>query len=201
MSLNLHPPSMPANAASRSTSAANLHAVEESQAEGEVAEQYARFRTAFGRNEVPGIVKCFATNPSLLKSMMDLAEGFLFVDGQLTRKHKEMIATLVSSQNCCPYCADSHAHALLGQGGTEELRCALERNTLDSPSLTLKEQALMQFATKVNSESQAIARQDIESAMQAGWTEGQVAEAVHIAALFAAFNRMANAFGLPSAYR
>jgi alkylhydroperoxidase family enzyme len=31
-----------------------------------------------------------------------------------------------------------------------------------------------------------------------GWTELQVAEAVHIASLFATFNRVANAFGLQS---
>ena len=36
--------------------------------------------------------------------------------------------------------------------------------------------------------------------MLAGWSEAQVAEAVHIAALFAAFNRIANSFGLPSPY-
>jgi alkylhydroperoxidase family enzyme len=36
--------------------------------------------------------------------------------------------------------------------------------------------------------------------MQAGWAETQLAEAVHIAALFAAFNRIANAFGLASPY-
>ncbi len=188
-------------AALRSGGAANLHIVEESEARGEIADQFARFRAQFGRNEVPGIVKCFATEPPLLRSMMDLAEGFLFVDSHLTRRHKEMIATLISSQNRCPYCADSHGHALLGQGGSDDLLCALQACTLDSPSLTSEEQSLLRFATKVNADSQAITRTDIETTMKAGWTETQVAATVHVAALFAAFNRIANAFGLPSAYR
>jgi hypothetical protein len=34
--------------------------------------------------------------------------------------------------------------------------------------------------------------------MQAGWSERQIAEAVHIVALFAASNRVVNAFGVPS---
>jgi alkylhydroperoxidase family enzyme len=32
----------------------------------------------------------------------------------------------------------------------------------------------------------------------AGWNQQEIAEAVHITALFAYFNRVANAFGLPS---
>lgn len=192
---------VPHGATLRSGGAANLRVVEEGEAKGEVAEQYARFRAEFGRPEIPGIVKCFATHPPLLKSMMDLAAGFLFVDGYLTRRHKEMIATLISSQNGCPYCTDSHGHALLDQGGSQELMGDLQTCALDSPTLTSGERALMRFAVKVNADSQAITRTDIETAMKAGWTEAQVAETVHVAALFAAFNRIANAFGLPSAYR
>jgi len=58
--------------------------------------------------------------------------------------------------------------------------------------------ALLQFAGKVNANSSAVTRADVEATMCAGWTEAQVAEAVHIAALFAALNRIANGFGLGS---
>lgn len=34
--------------------------------------------------------------------------------------------------------------------------------------------------------------------LQSGWSELQIAEAVHVTALFAAFNRVANGFGLGS---
>jgi alkylhydroperoxidase family enzyme len=50
----------------------------------------------------------------------------------------------------------------------------------------------------VNRDSHAITKEDIALLSQAGWSELQIAEAVHVAALFATFNRMANAFGLPS---
>jgi alkylhydroperoxidase family enzyme len=60
--------------------------------------------------------------------------------------------------------------------------------------------ALLKFAGKVNTNSPAVTRADVEATAQAGWTEAQVAEVVHTAALFAAFNRIANGFGRPSPY-
>ena len=39
---------------------------------------------------------------------------------------------------------------------------------------------------------------DVEKLRVAGWKEEQIAEAVYITALFAFFNRVADAFGVPS---
>jgi uncharacterized peroxidase-related enzyme len=182
----------------RGSAAANLTVVEEATAGEDVLALYQEFRSRFGRPDIPGIAKCFATNPFMLKSMIDLAAGFLFVEGHLTRRHKEMIATLISLQNDCAYCANSHGSLLLAQGGSAEVLCALEAGSLDSDCFTQKEQALLHFALKVNAESQSITRAEVEKTMQADWTEAQLTEAVHLAALFAAFNRIANAFGIPA---
>lgn len=40
--------------------------------------------------------------------------------------------------------------------------------------------------------------EDVQKLRDAGWREEQIAEAVYIAALFAFFNRVADAFGVPS---
>lgn len=180
------------------TAATNLTVVDENSAGEDVLVHYRDFRSRFGRPDIPGIVKCFATNVPMLKSMLDLAGGFLFVDGHLTRRHKEMIATFISSENRCPYCADSHGNSLLAQGGSTEVLRAIKVGDLDSTCFTEREQALLRFALKVNADSQSISRTDVEKTMLAGWTEAQLAEAVHLTAMFAAFNRIANAFGLPS---
>jgi uncharacterized peroxidase-related enzyme len=181
-----------------STAATNLPVVDESAATGEAAALYERFRAEFGRRDVPGILQCFATHPPLLGSMMDLAQSFLFTDGHLTRRQKEMIATFVSARNDCPYCADSHGYFLRVHGGSVETLCALQENRLQTPALSAAERALLQFVDRVNRESQAIARPDVEALLQAGWDTEQVSEAVHLTALFAMFNRVANAFGLQS---
>jgi uncharacterized peroxidase-related enzyme len=178
--------------------AANLATVDEPYASEEVLALYQEFRAKFGRKDVPGILRCFGTHPPLLRAMMDLASGMLFVDGALTRKQKEMIATCVSIRNACPYCADSHGRFFLEQGGSSAMLMALQRDLLAGSEFTDEEQVLLRFVEQVNEGSSFIRRADVELVKQAGWSDLQIAEAVHLVALFAAFNRTANAFGLPS---
>jgi uncharacterized peroxidase-related enzyme len=181
-------------------SSANLPLVSENTADEEVRALFAQYRERFDRAELPGIVLCFATTPALLKGMLEIAENFLFGESLLTRRHKEMIATYISRQNACPYCADSHGASLGAQGGSLEMICALQGGELNAQLFTDAELTLLMFAEKVNGNSSAVTRADVEAAIGAGWTESQIAETVHIAALFAAFNRIANGFGLPSPY-
>lgn len=178
--------------------AANLTVIEESEATGEVAALYDHFRNHFGRADVPGILKCFATHPPLLRHMMDMSEHVIFSEGSLGRRHKEMIATFVSMQNECPYCADSHGFFFRVHGGSGTALAAIQACDFHAPELTAAEQALLGFVRKVNLNSHHVVREDVEALLQSGWSELQVAEAVHITALFATFNRVANAFGLSS---
>jgi alkylhydroperoxidase family enzyme len=39
--------------------------------------------------------------------------------------------------------------------------------------------------------------EDVQKLRDAGWTEQQISEAVYIIAMFAFFNRVADAFGIP----
>lgn len=130
--------------------------------------------------------------------MMDLSEHMIFADGSLGRRQKEMIATLVSTENECPYCADSHGFFYRMHGGTSSTLAAIQAGNLESPELTPAERALLKFARKVNVNSRQIAKNDVDALLQSGWSELQIAETVHVAALFATFNRVVNAFGLES---
>lgn len=181
-------------------SSANLSLIDECTANNEVRALFAQYRERFVRMELPGIVLCFASSSALLKGMLEIAENFLFCETLLNRRHKEMIATYVSRQNACRYCADSHAALLRAQGATQKIICALQNGDLNAQLFTNAELAMLNFAGKVSATSSAITRADVETAIHAGWTEGQVAEAVHVVALFAAFNRIANGFGLPTPY-
>jgi uncharacterized peroxidase-related enzyme len=178
----------------------NLPLMEERAASEEIRKLFAQYREQFSRDGLPGILLCFATNAGLLKGMLQIAEEFLFGESLLSRRQKEMLATYISRQNACSYCADSHGALLVAHGGSLEMICFLQNGDLNPEQFTSAELALLKFATKVNAASSAITRTDVEAAMDAGWTEEQVAEAVHLAALFAAFNRIANGFGLPSPY-
>lgn len=178
--------------------AANLPVVSEDDASPEVKALYDRFRALFGRPVVPGILQCFATHPPLLEHMMGLAETMLFSEGALGREHKELLATFVSSGNKCSYCADSHGFFLRQNGGSEEtLQAALACN-LHSSTLTPRTRSWLGFVARVSDHSHTIMPEDIVALRDDGWSDVQIAETIHLTALFATFNRVVNAFGLPS---
>jgi alkylhydroperoxidase family enzyme len=69
---------------------------------------------------------------------------------------------------------------------------------LESDAITSPQRALLSFARKITQNSQGIAPADIEELRATGWSDLQIAETIHLTALFACFNRVVNAFGLPS---
>jgi uncharacterized peroxidase-related enzyme len=178
--------------------AANLTVISEEDASPEVKHLYAQFRERFGRPQIPGILQCFATHPPLLEHMMGLAESMLFSAGSLGRQNKEMLATFVSSQNSCDYCADSHGFFLQSNGGSPELVAAAKACNIHSESMTPAQSALLRFAQKITNDSRSISPEDLDQLRKTGWTDLQIAEAIHLTALFACFNRVVNTFGLPS---
>lgn len=78
--------------------------IDESAASGELAQLYANwFAHNPERKQFPAILKCFSQSPPVLRAMMDMSYQVHFQDGALTRRIKELIATLVSALNQCPY--------------------------------------------------------------------------------------------------
>jgi uncharacterized peroxidase-related enzyme len=175
-----------------------LPVVEESEACGETAEAYQYFRENFGRPEVPGILKCFSSSPAMLRTIMQMASILIFSEGLLGRRMKEMIATYVSSLNACPYCLDSHGFSLKVHGGDAAVLQTVSTGNLKDPSISMPERYLLEFAGKVTLQSHQVDETDIVHLRALGWEEQQIAECIHVTAMFACFNRVANAFGLPS---
>ncbi len=62
----------------------------------------------------------------------------------------------------------------------------------------MAEQALLNYVEVITKAAYSSTREDVERLRVAGWNEEQISEAVYITALFAFFNRVADAFGVPS---
>ncbi len=73
---------------------------------------------------------------------------------------------------------------------------ALERGDLGSAPVSANERVLLEFVEIVTRHAHRTSDADTERLRAAGWTDPQIAEAVYITALFAFFNRVADAFGL-----
>ncbi|MGE0608905.1 MAG: carboxymuconolactone decarboxylase family protein [Pirellulales bacterium] len=171
--------------------------IEESDAQGDVADAYNEyFRRRPNREKVADILKCFSHRPDFLMRVMQFSWELHFCDGHLTERVKEMIATLVSGQNRCSYCMHSHAWFLHEQGVHDQAVSAIGRGDIDGAPITEAERALLRFAQLVTNASYRTTAEDTQKLRDAGWSDPQIAEAVYITAMFAFFNRVANAFGL-----
>ena len=74
---------------------------------------------------------------------------------------------------------------------------ALGRRDLENAPLTPAERELMRFVELITLHAYRNTPENVEKLRAVGWTDPQIAEAVYITALFAFFNRVADAFGLP----
>ncbi len=82
------------------------------------------------------------------------------------------------------------------QGGTDETVEALGRGELAAAAVTDQERALLEYVELLTKHAYRATAEDAAKLRAAGWTDPQIAEAVYITALFAFFNRVADAFGL-----
>lgn len=74
---------------------------------------------------------------------------------------------------------------------------SLGKGDLKSAPVTDRERVLLEFVELVTRHAYRTTDADVERLRAAGWTDPQIAEAVYITALFAFYNRVADAFGLP----
>ena len=83
------------------------------------------------------------------------------------------------------------------QGGSDEVVESLRRGSLAEAPVDDKHRALLQFVELVTRHAHRTTDAEVETLRRHGWSDPQIAEAVYITALFAFFNRVADAFGLP----
>lgn len=57
---------------------------------------------------------------------------------------------------------------------------------------------MLEYARNVTIDASRTTHAEVQQLRDAGWSEDQIAEAVYVTAMFAFFNRVADAFGVPS---
>ena len=82
------------------------------------------------------------------------------------------------------------------QGAADEQTEALRCRDIENAAFTNAERALLRFVKLVTESAYRVTADETQTLRDAGWTDPQIAEAVYITALFAFFNRVADAFGL-----
>jgi alkylhydroperoxidase family enzyme len=85
------------------------------------------------------------------------------------------------------------------QGEPEEVVKAIAKGDLEAASaagLEPNRRAMFEYVRKITFDARSLTAEDAETLRQQGYTDEQIAEVVYIAALFAFFNRVADAFGI-----
>ena len=82
-----------------------------------------------------------------------------------------------------------------GEGHVEVAKAIREGN-LEAAPITPAERLLLQFVETITLHAYRVTDEQVQELRDAGWTEPQIAEGVYVIALFAFFNRVADAFGL-----
>ena len=82
------------------------------------------------------------------------------------------------------------------QGADKRLVRSVLEGEIPEAGITAAERALLDLSLKITESPSHLTREDLRTLREEGLSEGQIAEAVYVAAIFAFFNRVADAFGL-----
>jgi uncharacterized peroxidase-related enzyme len=166
-----------------------------------------------GLPDVPGIGVAMRLTPGLGVHLRGLADEVLVHDypgATIRRFEREMLATAVSAANDCFFCMDSHgafANALLERHDATEhapLIDVIKEGASDG--FDPKMQALLHVARTVRRDPLQLTSSDVETALAAGATDGDIQLAVLIASAFSMYNRLVDGLrartpAAPDAYR
>jgi uncharacterized peroxidase-related enzyme len=138
---------------------------------------------------LPGITSGFAFRPETAKPMRELAEVLLRGPNTLTSAEREMIAAFVSSRNHCHFCHASHRAAAAHNMGGDYSAVDAVKHDLQTAPVSPKLKTLLVIAARVQESGKQVSSADVEAARAAGATDGEIHDAVLIAAAFCMFNR------------
>ncbi len=83
------------------------------------------------------------------------------------------------------------------QGEDDAVIQSLKKGDVAGAGLNDRDRILMEFVELVTLHAWRSTPERVQQLRDAGWSEEQIAEAVYVTGLFAMFNRVADAFGLP----
>jgi uncharacterized peroxidase-related enzyme len=138
---------------------------------------------------LPGIRAAMAFRPETAQPLNDLVEALLTAPNSLTPAERELIATHVSSQNDCYYCATIHGAVAAAHLGGDELVVQQVKTGFENADVSPKLKALLNIAGKVQRGGKHVTAEDIARARAEGATDVEIHDTVLIAAAFCMFNR------------
>ena len=151
-------------------------------------------------DEVAGIVASHTLIPEALYHAFATFGSLLSPELPLSRRQHEMIATVVSANNRCRYCTESHTEFLRRVTLDEELARAIRADHQTAP-ISSADRVMLDYAKKITLDSARVTPQDHDRLRTAGFDDKAILQITLIASWFNYINRVANALGVGQSER
>ncbi len=147
-----------------------LNVVEPEQAQGKTKEIFDELEKTKGK--VINIFKGMGNSPAALNAYLTMSE--ILAEGELTPEDREAVYLGVSQANGCNYCLSAHTVIAKKAGMTDDQIKAIR--LLDP--LSEKHRTLLTFVRRVMETKGKVSDADVAAVRSAGYTDGQIAEAI-----------------------
>ena len=140
-----------------------------------------------GKGRVSNLFKAYSAFPALGMANFHRLMALLR-EGSLSVKFKEAVMTALAEVNRCDYCVSFHATALRNACASDaEVEAALNFDP-QGIGLSIREQALFEYALKANGDPHGITRQDVEALRVHGISDAEIVETLETVNTGNAFN-------------
>lgn len=162
-------------------------------ATGSLKEEYARIEKE--RGAVGTIFRVTGAHPGVTGLHLDLYKEVVYGDSPLSRRERELVATVVSRANECAYCVAHHADAF-GRHANEPALQAIVATDYTKANISPRERALADHAVKLTRTPHAITEDDVAKLKKVGLDDRGVLDLTLVVAYFNFVNRIATGLGL-----
>jgi uncharacterized peroxidase-related enzyme len=146
------------------------------------------------RGKVPNMFRAFAHRPEIVETLVAHLEA-VTNGGTVSRRTKELVATLVSRLNGCRYCDRSHTRQAAAAGASEAQLAAL--TAFDDGPFSDAEKVALEYARQLTLDAHQVG-DALFARLREHYDEGQVIELSAMAGLFNYFNRVNDALRFES---
>lgn len=169
--------------------------IAEDEAEGQLRAVYQQLLGERPRGNVPDFLRLHSLAPRTIVPLAQLHRAITYGPGELTRRQRELIATVVSVLNGCTLCRELHARLLLHHTRDEALVAQVQRDFRNAP-LAATDRALLEYAATLTTSPDAVVEEDVDRLRRLGLSDAAVVEAATQTALFNYLNRVIQGLGL-----
>ncbi|MFA5862857.1 MAG: peroxidase-related enzyme [Candidatus Thermoplasmatota archaeon] len=170
-----------------------IPSVKPEDATGALKQEYARIAEA--RGAVGDIFSVTGLHPGVPSAHLALYQELHFGEGPLSRRERELIATVVSRENKCGYCITHHADAF-GRHAPEPGLQMLVATDYTKAKLAPRERAIADHAVLLTRNPGGVTEKDAEKLRAAGLDDRSILDVTLLTAYFNFVNRVATGLGL-----